>query len=134
MSASDTSEEEENQSVMHFVDTQVGDCRRVSSNSDEKATLIFNLNSKTVKFELDTGSTLTAISDCAYNTIFSDRDASRLKPANVKVRVANGSIVDNVKICHVSIDFKGRLIHKAPLHVVSGLFPCILGLDSPDVG
>ena len=59
----------------------MGDCRRVSSNSDGKAILISNLNSKTVKFELDTGSTLTAISDCAYNTIFSDRDVSRLKPA-----------------------------------------------------
>ena len=110
----------------HILNHVQSDCNLIRS--DKKPIVVVEVETRNVRFELDTGSALTVVSDNLFNKLFSDRETG-LKPADTRIRVANGSTVENVRICHVSVEFEGTRYRRVPLHVVGGPFPALLGRD-----
>ena len=82
-----------------------------------------------IDFELDTGSALTCISKNLFTNLFSNRKSLELRPAGTRIRVANGSTVNNVLICEVNIRFRLAKYCKAQLYVIDGPFPSLIGRD-----
>ena len=98
---------------------------RVNSMND-KVFINCHLNSKCVKFELDTGSALTCLNESTFNKYF---PGLRLKPARHMLKVANGTTVDKVQVCNVDMSFRNKQFDQVELHVVSDPFPALLGRD-----
>ena len=78
---------------------------------------------KSLKMELDTGSTLSCVSDSVFDKLQLD---CVVEPCNENLCVANGQFVKASRKVIVSVDFKGK-IQKLPLHVVDGKFPTLFG-------
>ena len=73
--------------------------------------------------ELDTGSTLSCVSDSVFDKLQLD---CVVEPCNENLCVANGKFVKASRKAIVSVDFKGK-IHVLSLHVVDGKFPSSFG-------
>ena len=78
---------------------------------------------KSLKMELDTGSTLSCVSDSVFDKLQLD---CVVEPCNENLCVANGQFVKPSRKVIVSVDFKGK-VHKLPLHVVDGKFLKLFG-------
>ena len=87
-----------------------------------KPLLDINICGKSLKMQLDTGSTLS----CVSNSVFELQLDCVVEPCDENLCVANGQFVKASRKAIVSVDFKGK-IHELPLHVVDGKFPTLFG-------
>ena len=85
--------------------------------------LDINICGKSLKMELDTGSTLSCVSNSVFDKLQLD---CVVEPCDENLCVANGQFVKALIKAIVSVDFKGK-IHELPLHVVDGKFPTLFG-------
>ena len=85
--------------------------------------LDINICGKSLKMGLDTGSTLSYVSNSVFDKLQLD---CVVEPCNENLCVANGQFVKASTKAIVSVDFKGK-IHMLPLHVVDGKFPTLFG-------
>ena len=73
--------------------------------------------------ELDSGSAISCISTDLFNSLFS---GLQLVSSSRALCIANGKLVSNVRVCSVSIKFRGAMFSGVQLYVVDG-FPSLFG-------
>ena len=85
--------------------------------------LDINICGKSLKVELDTGSTQSCVSNSVFDKLQLD---CVVEPCDENLCVANGQFVKTSRKAIVSVEFKGK-IYELPLHVVDGKFPTLFG-------
>ena len=95
---------------------------------NEPLTVDVNISQASVKMEIDTGATITPVSDHSYNELWNEQNRPCLRPADVIVRTYTGEQVDVVGIGTVLVKHMQQEV-LLPLHIVKRNGPTLLGRD-----
>ena len=86
------------------------------------------LNGKDISMELDTGATLSIVSEKTYHSLFSPDTAPQLKASSAKLKTYTGEILNILGTITVTVSYKGQ-VADLNLLVVAGDGPSLMGRD-----
>ena len=86
------------------------------------------INEKTVSMEVDTGASVSIISEDTYNSVFAESKPLLHKNTDVVLRTYTGQKIPVVGCCTVAVKHNNQTA-QLPLLIVSGQGPNLLGRD-----
>ena len=97
-------------------------------NSPAPILVTLQVNGANLMMELDTGATLSIISEETYRTLFPTERAPALKTSKAKLKTYTGELIQTLREIEVTVQYKGQE-RKLSLLVVTGKGPSLLGCD-----
>ena len=110
-------EEEDDYSMYHVTGTPV-----------KPLLVTVSINNASVEMEVDTGASVSIISEATYNRLWSPEDAPPLQESSVKLRTYSGEQIGVKGSTTVTVKYKEQT-EQLPLVVANGSGPCLLGRD-----
>lgn len=89
-------------------------------------TIKLDVNGKHVEFEVDTGCSVTIMSQAAYSKLWNNKQAPALGKCTIKLKTYTGQLVDTLGAAVVTVTYKEK-VNKLPLVVVATSGPNLLG-------
>ena len=86
------------------------------------------LNGKDISMELDTGATLSLVSEKTYHSLFSPDTAPQLKVSKAELKTYTGEVLNILGMITVTVNYKGQ-VADLNLLVVAGDGPSLMGRD-----
>ena len=86
------------------------------------------VNGQSLDMELDTGASVSLISESTYYALWNHDNRPTLKPTQVQLKTYTGSVVEVVGVINVEISYDGQN-KGVRLHVVKGDGPSLFGRD-----
>jgi len=99
------------------------------SNSTKNLLLELNIDNIDIDAMVDTGATLDYMSEEFCNHLLKHHRNCKIEPCNLKVRAANGTLIESIGSINLSFSAKGRSFKTKFIVLKSLTNPIILGLE-----
>ncbi|KAI7802842.1 hypothetical protein IRJ41_020318 [Triplophysa rosa] len=120
---SETTESEESDETFTLACVKTDELKKV-----KPFTVEFHADGKLVKFEIDTGSSVSLMTEEKSKVIWKDTVSPKVKTTKVKLKTYTGEPLEVVGVTDVQVKYQQQE-KKMPLVVVKGSGPCLLGRE-----
>ncbi|KAI7797170.1 hypothetical protein IRJ41_014565, partial [Triplophysa rosa] len=118
---SETTESEESDETFTLACVKTDELKKV-----KPFTVELHVDGKLVKFEIDTGSSVSLMTEEKFKVIWKDTVSPKVKTTKVKLKTYTGEPLEVIGVADVQVKYQQQE-KKMPLVVVKGSGPCLLG-------